>query len=960
MHTFFSVLLLLLLSVGSANASAAENRSGSFGSITGRVTSKESGSYLIGAEVELEETHLRVITGGDGYFAFTNVRNGPHTLIVRYLGLEEQKLLINVEQGSTIRRDITLSPGDSVTLLNPYVVRADETEEARARNQQRTATTLKNIVSSDIYGTLPNQTVAEALRYLPGVSIDRDRGDGSTVTVRGMQPELNIIQLDGQDLPSGDGVDRSASGRATKLQGVPAELIGSIEVIKAPTPDMSANFIGGAVNLRTRSPFDFKKKTTITAKTQFKFNEINSGTGGLGTVNLFTKLGPRQNLGLGLSINAQNEISGIQDTVPTYYATPLTRNGESFPAYNVIDIRNRTIWRQWLGSSGAVEWRSPDERTTLTLKGYINDYNIIDDNHRYRVQSFPDPATLASRYSADSNPTRSTASLVSSVFRNLLQSSEHRVVESLGFDGKHTTQGGLTYKSTLNYINTRYLTSGGNPQFRWNNVPNVGWDRTRPEAPAVFGDVYQYDRFFLISNNSSEANTTEQNSVAQFDAEKPTRLSAFAITLKAGIKANHRNRSVSPKYLSNNYTGPLVYLPDFFEDGAKDYYQHGSLIGKFPSVQKVTAYLASNPQWSPPGTDLGDQEIQNRYEASEDIYGAYVMGTVQMKRTSIVAGLRAEETTTKASSVSLNQSTVPNRYTPTSGSGQYTNYFPQFLSVHRLTDKLQMRGAVTQSIARPSYTSLVPFENVNNILRTVSRGNPKLRPARAQNFDLSLEYYRDSSTILTLSGFQKEIKDFVYSTIRQETRTYTDASGPAGATVTNEAVFNATQPTNGAMTTTKGIEADFQVRLSFLPGKLANVSIGATALLLKGDSTFRNIVAGQEVVRKTGFRPNQSNSVYNWMMQYNGDLIRTRVAYTVTSKFPTSIGLDSSLDRWVKGNDILAASIILQPRGKQWSFFIQGENLTKPGRWNYQGNENFVVQFMQDTASVSAGINYRR
>ncbi|MBX9753220.1 MAG: TonB-dependent receptor plug domain-containing protein, partial [Pseudomonadaceae bacterium] len=121
----------------------------------------------------------------------------------------------------------------------------------RALKQQRRSDSIKSVVSSDGVAQLPDQNVAEAAQRLPGVSIERDQGEGRFVSVRGLGPDLNSVTINGTQIPS-----PNSGSRAVALDVLPAELVQSLSVIKTLTPDMDANSLGGTVAVESLSAFD--------------------------------------------------------------------------------------------------------------------------------------------------------------------------------------------------------------------------------------------------------------------------------------------------------------------------------------------------------------------------------------------------------------------------------------------------------------------------------------------------------------------------------------------------------------------------------------------------------------------------------------------------------------------------------------------------------------------------------
>jgi TonB-dependent receptor len=129
-----------------------------------------------------------------------------------------------------------------------------------------------DIISSDSFGEFPDKSIADAVRRLPGITVERGQGDGEGryVTIRGMNADFNAVSL--------NGVRVAVSNFDNASRSVPLDVVSSrsaetIEVTKAIRPDQDADAIGGAVNIRTRSPFD-RDGRTITMDSALTYNNL--------------------------------------------------------------------------------------------------------------------------------------------------------------------------------------------------------------------------------------------------------------------------------------------------------------------------------------------------------------------------------------------------------------------------------------------------------------------------------------------------------------------------------------------------------------------------------------------------------------------------------------------------------------------------------------------------------------
>lgn len=227
------------------------------GAIDGRVSSG-TGQYLQGAIVRVIGTELRSDTGRDGSFDIRGVPAGNYEVEASYFGLQSKRINLTVAPGQTAIANFNL--GSDAVELAAVRVEAEVLGQARAINQQRVASAMVNITSEEQFGEMTGNNVARALQRIPGISTN---SDGSTeiprfVNIRGFDASLNSVQLNGNRLPTtNDGTSAiSAPSRGFALDDLPASAVTNIVIVKAQTPDLDGDAIGGIVNLITKSAFD--------------------------------------------------------------------------------------------------------------------------------------------------------------------------------------------------------------------------------------------------------------------------------------------------------------------------------------------------------------------------------------------------------------------------------------------------------------------------------------------------------------------------------------------------------------------------------------------------------------------------------------------------------------------------------------------------------------------------------
>ncbi len=113
-------------------------------------------------------------------------------------------------------------------------------------------------ISAEDIGKFPDTNLAESLQRITGVSIARDRGEGSFVTVRGFGPNFNLVTLNGRQMPTsslGDGASPPSS-RSFDFANLASEGVAAVEVYKTGRASIPSGGIGSAINIRTPRPFD--------------------------------------------------------------------------------------------------------------------------------------------------------------------------------------------------------------------------------------------------------------------------------------------------------------------------------------------------------------------------------------------------------------------------------------------------------------------------------------------------------------------------------------------------------------------------------------------------------------------------------------------------------------------------------------------------------------------------------
>ena len=169
----------------------------------------------------------------------------------RYLGLAGAALILG-SWADAWGQTAPAPSGLPAAPLEEVVVTGIRASQREAIDIKKAAVNSVDAIASEDLGKMPDQNVAETLQRLPGVTIDRVRGVGNGVTVRGLGPQFNTVTLNGRVLAT-DG-----PGREFNFDVLPPELISGADVYKSPQANLNGSSIGATVNIHTLRPLDQK------------------------------------------------------------------------------------------------------------------------------------------------------------------------------------------------------------------------------------------------------------------------------------------------------------------------------------------------------------------------------------------------------------------------------------------------------------------------------------------------------------------------------------------------------------------------------------------------------------------------------------------------------------------------------------------------------------------------------
>ena len=230
------------------------------GTIQGRVAHALNGEYLANARVTVEGTSLETFTDADGTYRLTNVPAGAARVTAFYTGLVPQTRTVNVSAGQIATHDVSLNVTETKT--DGTVVKLDEFRVETSRemdaaalaiNEQRFASNIKTVLSTEEFGNVAEGNVAEFLKFMPGVTIDYTGGNARDINLAGVPSDYVPVMVDGFSVAA---ASNGATNRAVQSDMININNLSRIEVSFSPTPESQGSALAGSVNMVPRSSFE--------------------------------------------------------------------------------------------------------------------------------------------------------------------------------------------------------------------------------------------------------------------------------------------------------------------------------------------------------------------------------------------------------------------------------------------------------------------------------------------------------------------------------------------------------------------------------------------------------------------------------------------------------------------------------------------------------------------------------
>ncbi len=816
--SFILLSLVFLPSILNAAATAT---------ITGYVTDAVSGEPLPGANIYIAGTGLGSSSDHNGKYTLDGVPEGTHNLRVTYIGYASAETMIEVESSGDFQVNFKLK--SLIIEGQPIDVTAQPEGQLKAINQQLTSKAIVNVVSSARIEELPDANAAESVARLPGVSVLREGGEGNKIVIRGLSPKYNIITINGVRMASTDYDDRSVD-----LSMIAPNMLESIEVMKAITPDQDADVLGGSLDFRMKeAPAHHKSGISYDVISQGGYNGLkNSYTdyNYAGTVS--TRIFDNR-LGLLGQLSAERRNRSSNELGASYYldAPEMAINNPTY--LSGLDLFDRYRDKKRIGGTLIADYRFSSGKISSTnffsmsetdIEKRSESYYITSDEHDYR-----------------NGDSRNELNVVTNILN--YEQSVHDVSVEVMLAHSFSEN-----KSPDNFSTTFYKVPAGlsqvDPKINPGKIPSyaeidpltsyLSWigESDQQSRERELTASLDFERLFNHSRNISSRWKTgckyryKDRSYNIDEAGVYVHLGSAQDTREDILNAFSWMRKTVPD-ASMNLPLALFIDPDYTFDPFLDgEYKLGppvdiNLMHAVHEVARESGIINKSYNRDDVTSNTHD------YSGTDDLFAGYILSEARFGQgITVIPGIRYEQLVTSYTGARGNSAYSGSQYHYSHFDTTLTRTHDFWLPMIHLRYKpvrwFDIRFAYTNTLTYPDYRAIIP--RIDITLDRVYWNNPDLKPAQSENFDLYFSFYSNELGLFTVGGFLKKIGDMIF---RIDGQRIIDAGHYDGIDNIEEGKYLTTRINNPYRVNLNGLEIDWQTHFWYLPGLLKGLVLNA-------------------------------------------------------------------------------------------------------------------------------------
>lgn len=793
-----------------------------FGSIQGSVKEQGTGEKLVGATVRVMlDSTLKsgAYTNEEGIFQVERLAPATYTLVISYVGFDPITIPdVQVVAGQVAVRDLELGVDieadgkKNEVLITTNVVKATETSVLTI---QRKSANVMDGISADQFRRTGDSNAGSAIRRVTGVTVE----NGKYVYVRGLGDRYTKALLNGGEVPSLD-PDRNS----VQMDMFPSNLIDNIVVYKTFTPDLPASFSGGLIDISTKDfPESFSLQYTGTmgynTQSSFRSDFLSYQTGKIDWLGFDdgSRAIPAE-VQAGVPGTTANNMEQAQqlDAATKSFTTRIapTRTNSGLNYSHAISLGNQgKFLGRPLGYIASLSYSNTYDYYDNGVTGRyrltdqvanvdnLNREIIVNDQSGKRtvlwgglfnVSYMPAPKQKISlnylRNQSGASGARTQEGILARDDQGLYYQTNRvdytqRSMDAIQLKGNHVLDGLQGLK--VDYIGSMTFSSQDEPDLRFFTYDYIiqNGDSLFDIQPNLYDPPSRYFRTMK-----------ERNMDAKLNFELPIELSETkTMKIKAGGAITAKNRDFTENRYEYDYNSTNVT----FDGSAEDFFAEENL-----------GLLNNEPPYTY-GIFIKDAtESRNQYYATQGIAAGYGMVDLPLtNKLKFIGGARYEYTDMYVKSEDK---------TLKPGILKQGDILPSTNLIYSASEFLKFRGSWSRTLARPVFRELAPFNSFDFVGDFVLIGNPELQRTLIDNVDVRAEWYPSVSEIISLSGFFKDFTNPIERVIN---------TGSAAAT---EQTFR-----NVDNAKVMGVELEVKKRLTFMPGPLKYLRVGANASFIK-------------------------------------------------------------------------------------------------------------------------------
>ncbi|CAD0320230.1 TonB-dependent receptor [Xanthomonas sp. WHRI 8391] len=799
----------------------------------------------------------------------------------------------------------TPSAPSATTELDTITVTGYRASLEKSQAVKRSANSIVDAISAEDIGKFPDINAAESLSHLPGISVDRQFGEGEKVSINGTDPALNRVLLNGQTIASGDwgGNPTDTSGRTFNYTLLSPEIIGLMEVYKTPEARIDEGSIGGTVIVHTRKPLDLPKNT-IRGSIGYNYNDRSEEGNPRGSALWSWK---NDDETFGALISATHDKQDLARAGIEYFGyttgqgipptATITGDGSDVATARVPAGISSAFFQQTRersGLQGALQWKPNEQNefnlTGLYIKGKYNNFSQAryvcpacnDDRQKITSANVENGVVTSATVSdgaagqpyaqLDANYRESTVTTKSLNLRHDWSGEKWVFTTQVG---NTEATGGKNPEYLMKFLmqdgGYNYAFDGQNTAVNYDNGGASNWvlpGNPAGLAPGQQGNVPGTNTGIMQAGGIAYQKSKDEEKYFQWDASRDLELGPFT-KLQFGYKYINHNNGVDARGNRINSTDAVSltqFNPGSTPSSLYDGLGASGDLTTWPtaSLNSVRNYLLSQPQ-GPYRTDFGAS-----FQVKEITQNVYTQLNFESGQWRGNVGVRLVDTTDKSEFWQSNDGGT--NFDRVAETNDYRKALPSFNIAYDITDDTVLRFSAAKVIARPRYADLAGTFTINSGTGdlTANGGNPDLKPYESTNYDLAAEWYFAPSSMLSGEVFYRDISSYIVST------TTSQQLNPAPPAIAG--LYQVTTPVNVSDAKVTGVSVNYQQTFGLGFGLQANYTFAES-----DSSSGLNL-------------PYLSRDTYNVIPYWEHGDWTVRVNYSYRSKYFTQIGRLQSRD----------------------------------------------------------------